>query len=577
MTSQVVPTADAATDESARRVGSSGRRRRALTGALVGAVLLGAVGGVLAATADPEVSASALVQSYPDPAAVENPTTGAVDGDQAARNATYVETELVSLNSADLAAQVADAVGRPVDDVQLEAVRVGDSNVITITATAQTPSEAAAEAQSAADLYVAARQQRLADRITGLQGTVESQITANQQALDALPNPPTNGVDVNEQQRAALAQQNVELLGARDTLQRAAADTGQVAGVIQQATAQPSGALSTAVLTVVAAVLVGALLGGVLAPVVSSLRGRVRDAQDVTGLGVPVLSPTCRSPPAGGGRATCAGSCSCRPSSCPEAPSTAAASPSSAPAPVWGTTFTAVAHARHAALRRPTLLVVHDLDAAADLLGGLQEPTLLLLGARRDTAGHAVPDGRPTELPIRKVGTAPGLAVVVVPAGSSVDDLVPTGVVDAAAEAGWAVVVDSPPLDRSDEGLRAALQCGRPCWSPPPARAASTTSTGRCRSCTAPGPPRPASCSTTPSAGGPPRPGPDDARRTGTHGGGRAGHRAPGGPGRRGRRRPAGPGEHGRPGGPGRRPRLRHRPAAGDPAEERAGLPTNRG
>lgn len=459
MTSQVVPTADAATDESARRVGSSGRRRRALTGALVGAVLLGAVGGVLAATADPEVSASALVQSYPDPAAVENPTTGAVDGDQAARNATYVETELVSLNSADLAAQVADAVGRPVDDVQLEAVRVGDSNVITITATAQTPSEAAAEAQSAADLYVAARQQRLADRITGLQGTVESQITANQQALDALPNPPTNGVDVNEQQRAALAQQNVELLGARDTLQRAAADTGQVAGVIQQATAQPSGALSTAVLTVVAAVLVGALLGGVLAPVVSSLRGRVRDAQDVTGLGVPVLSPdlpvTSRGRRAGDLRRVV----QLQALQLPGGPVNGGSLAVVGPGPGVGTTFTAVAHARHAALRRPTLLVVHDLDAAADLLGGLQEPTLLLLGARRDTAGHAVPDGRPTELPIRKVGTAPGLAVVVVPAGSSVDDLVPTGVVDAAAEAGWAVVVDSPPLDRSDEGLRAALQC----------------------------------------------------------------------------------------------------------------------
>jgi len=460
VTSQAVPGTDASSaDDPARRPGGSGRRRRALVGALVGAVVLGVVGGVLAATADPEVSASALVQSYPDPAAVENPTTGAVDGDQAARNATYVETELVSLNSADLAGQVADAVGQPVGDVQLEAVRVGDSNVITITSTASTAAEAAAEAQSAADLYVAGRQQRLADRITGLQATVESQITANQQALDALPNPPANGVDVNEQQRAALAQQNVELLGARDTLQRAAADTGQVAGVIQQATAQPSGSLSTAVLTVVAAVLVGALLGGVLAPVVSSLRGRVRDAQDVTGLGVPVLTPDL--PVAARGRR--AGNLrrvvQLQALQLPGGPVNGGSLAVVGPGPGVGTTFTAVAHARHAALRRPTLLVVHDLDQAAALLGGLQEPTLLVLGGRRDTAGHAVPDGRPTELPVRKVSRTPGLAVAVVPTGSSIDDLVPTGVVDAAAEAGWAVVVDAPPLDRSDEGLRAALQC----------------------------------------------------------------------------------------------------------------------
>lgn len=460
MTSQVVPPADAATtDEPARRAGSSGRRRRALTGALIGAVVLGALGGVLAATADPEVSASALVQSYPDPAAVENPTTGAVDGDQAARNATYVETELVSLNSADLADQVAASVGEPVADVDLEAVRVGDSNVITITATAGTEQQAAAQAQAAADIYVAGRQQRLADRITGLQGTVDTQLTANQQALDALPNPPTNGVDVNEQQRAALAQQNVELLGARDTLQRAAADTGQVAGVIQQATAQPSGALSTAVLTVVAAVLVGALLGGVLAPVASSLRGRVRDAQDVTGLGVPVLSPAL--PVASRGRR--AGNLrrvvQLQALQLPDGPVNGGSLAVVGPGPRVGTTFTAVAHARHAALRRPTLLVGHDLDELADVLGGLQEPTLLVLGGRRDTAGHAIPDERPSELLVRKVGTAPGLAVVVVPRGSSIDDLVPSGLVDAAAEAGWAVVVDAPPLDGSDEGLRAALQC----------------------------------------------------------------------------------------------------------------------
>ncbi|SCX40102.1 Chromosome partitioning ATPase, Mrp family, contains Fe-S cluster [Klenkia marina] len=460
MTSQAAPGVDASSaDDSARRAGSSGRRRRALVGALVGAVVFGAVGGVLAATADPEVSASALVQSYPDPASVENPTTGVVDGDQAARNATYVETELVSLNSADLAEQVAAAVGEPVSDVQLEAVRVGDSNVITITATAGTAAEASAEAQSAADLYVAGRQQRLADRITGLQTTVESQITANQQALDALPVPPTDGVDVNEQQRAALAQQNVELLGARDTLQRAAADTGQVAGIIQQATAQPTGALSTAVLTVVGTALVGALLGGVLAPVASSLRGRVRDAQDVTGLGVPVLTPGLPVVARGRRAGDLRRAVQLQGLQLPDGPVNGGSLAVVGPGPGVGTTFTAVAHARHAAVRRPTLLVTYDLDEATELLGGLHEPSVLLLGGRIDTSGHGIPDDRPSEVPVRRTRSVPGLAVLEVPAGSSIADLVPSGLADAASAAGWAVVVDAPPLDRSDEPLRAALQC----------------------------------------------------------------------------------------------------------------------
>ncbi|MCO7220219.1 hypothetical protein [Klenkia sp. PcliD-1-E] len=458
MTSQAVPGADASAEDPARR-GGSGRRRRALVGALLGAVLLGGLGAALAAGADPEVSASALVQSYPDPGSVENPTTGTVDGDQAARNATYVETELVSLNSADLAGQVAAAVGQPVGDVQLEAVRVGDSNVITITSTAATAAQASAQAQSAADIYVAGRQQRLADRITGLLGTVETQLTNNQQALDALPNPPLNGVDVNQQQRAALAQQNVELLGARDTLQRAAADTGQVAGVIQQATVQPSGALSSAVLTVVAAVLVGALLGGVLAPVVSSLRGRVRDAHDVTGLGVPVLSPDLPASTRGRRAGDLRRAVQLQALQLPDGPVHGGSLAVVAPGRGVGTTFTAVAHARHAALRRPTLLVSYDLEEAADVLGGLQGPTLLVLGGRRDTAGHRIPDAHPTELQVRKVTGTPGLAVLEVPSGSGIDDVVTSGLVDAAADAGWAVVVDAPPLDSSDEGLRAALQC----------------------------------------------------------------------------------------------------------------------
>lgn len=460
MTSQPVSGPDTSSaNEPTRRAGNSGRRRRALSGALIGAVLFGAVGAVLAATADPEVSASSLVQSYPDPGTVENPTSGAVDGDQAARNATYVETELVSLNSADLAGQVAAAVGVPFDEVQLEAVQVGDSNVITITSTAGTAAQAAAEAQATADLYVAGRQQRLADRIAGLQATVETQLATNQQALDGLPNPPLNGVDVNQQQRAALAQQNVELLGARDTLQRAAADTGQVAGVIQRATAQPAGALSTAVLTVVAAVLVGALFGGVLAPVVSSLPGRARDAQDVTGLGVPVLSPDLPVSSRGRRASDLRRVVQLQALQLREGPVNGGSLAVVAPGPGVGSTFTALAHARHAALRRPTLLVCYDLDAATDRLGSLHEPTLLLLGGRRGPAGHSVPDGHPTELWIRKVSSVAGLAVLLVPEGSSIDDVVPSGLVNAATEAGWAVVVDAPPLDRSDEGLRAALQC----------------------------------------------------------------------------------------------------------------------
>ncbi|MEI4278301.1 hypothetical protein [Klenkia terrae] len=446
------------TEDPTRRTGGSGRRRRALVGALLGAVVLGAGGALLAASAEPEVNAAALVQTYPDPAGVENPTTGTLDGDQAARNATYLETELVTLNSADLAAAVATTLGDAQDDVRLESVRSGDSNVITITGTSTDAQDAVAQAQTAAETYISGRQQRLADRITGLLATVETQISTNQQALDALPTPPTNGVDVNQQQRAALSQQNIDLLSARDTLQRAAADTGQVAGVIQQAAVLPSGSLSSGVLTVAAAILVGALLGGVLAPVVSSLRGRVRDSHDVSGLGVPVISPDLPAAASRRRAGVLRRVVQLQALQLPEGPVNGGSLAVVAPGPGVGTTFVALAHARHAALRRPTLLVSYDLDEIAALLGGLHEPSLVVLGTGGGS-GHSAPDAQRSEVLVRRAVGAPGLAVLALQTGTGLADVVPSGLADAAAGAGWAVVVDAPPLDRSDEGLLAARQC----------------------------------------------------------------------------------------------------------------------
>ncbi|QNG37256.1 CpsD/CapB family tyrosine-protein kinase [Geodermatophilaceae bacterium NBWT11] len=451
---------DEVADARAGRPARSGRRRRLLVGALVGALVLGAGGVALAATAERPVSAEALVQSYADPDAVENPLTGTVGGDAAARNATYVETELVYLNGTDLSTQVATTLGIDLAEVDLEAARVGDSNVINITSTAPDRAGALAQAQTAADVYIAGRVQRLTDRINAVLASVQSQITANEQAIAALPDPPITGFDSNEQQRGALGQQSVDLLNARDTLQRAAADTSQIAGQIQQADVLPSGAVSDNVLTIAAAVLLGALLGAVLAPVVSALRGRVRDDQDVANLGVPVLSPDLPSASAPRRSAALLRAVQLQALQLPAGPVNGGSLAVVAATPGVGATFTAVAHALHAARRGKTVLVTSDGPGVADGVGGLQDHVDLTLTPSNPVAGLVVVHGLRTT-------PVPGLLVLVlgeattdhVADARSIDDLLPDGFVPTATAAGWSVVVDAPPLDVSDEGVRAARQC----------------------------------------------------------------------------------------------------------------------
>lgn len=460
MTTPVPHTAvDEVADARAGRPARSGRRRRLLGGALVGALLLGAGGAALATTADRPVSAEALVQSYADPDTVENPLTGTVGGDAAARNATYLETELVYLNGTDLADQVAATLGVPTSDVDVEAVRVGESNVINITSTAPDQAAALAQAQTAADVYITGRQQRLTDRINSVLNTVLSQITANEQAIAALPDPPTVGFDSNEQQRAALSQQNVDLLNARDTLQRAAADASQIAGQIQQADVLPSGAVSDTVLTIAAAVLLGALLGAVLTPVVSGLRGRVRDDQDVANLGVPVLSPDLPSASQPRRSTALHRAVQLQALQLPAGPVNGGSLAIVAATPGVGATFTAVAHALHSARRGRTVLVTSDGDAVADAVGGLHDRVDLTFTPADPAADLVVVRGLwGTSIPELLVLVLGETSTDHVTDARSIDDLLPEGFVPTATAAGWSVVVDAPPLDSSDEGVRAARQ-----------------------------------------------------------------------------------------------------------------------
>ena len=432
-----------------------GRRRRVAMGALAGALVLGAAGAALSATQDVPDSASALVFSAPDPTVVDRVAAGLSGGDPARRNTTFLETELARLHSADLAEQVRRSLTGS-GSLDLEATRVGESNVLEITATHSDARTAVRQAQAAADVYSLDRQSRLAERIDGLTAAIDEEIAATDAAITALGAPPATGADLDERQREALQRQYAGQFVTRDLLQRELATVGQSAVVVQDAAPLPGGRLPAGVTTTLGTASIGAIGGSVLLALAGSLRSRVRDEEDVAALGAPLVSP---SLPRGHGSpeslADLERAVQLQTLQLPAGPAAGGSLAVLGPTAGVGATFTAVQHALHAARRRRTLLI-----SAEGRSGALDH-----LGLHTDDAGSATPDGPPgpTGAPVRgaRRTSVPGLYLLTFPTEAD-----PAGIqhllveaLPAAAAAGWAVVVHSPPLDRSPIGVSAARWC----------------------------------------------------------------------------------------------------------------------
>jgi Mrp family chromosome partitioning ATPase len=440
--------------------GTRARWRRSLVTAAAGAVVLGVVGGVVAATLDRDVSASSLVLTSPDPSAVENPVDPGAVGDENARNSTYLETELVYLSGADLAGATATALGGGTP--RLTAARVGDSNVVEITATAATAGAAREQAQSATDIYVEGRRQRLADRITTQLTALETQIT---QTTDELTDLDASVVQTTAQQQQSqtLRTRYADQLAVRDTLQRAQADVPRVASVVQNATVRAGAGLPPFVWGALLGALLGGLVGAAAPLVLRTADGRLRDEHDLDDLAVPVLVPAV--PAAGESRRRGGGDVAravqLQALQLPSGPTDGGSLAVLAGSSGVGASFVATQHAVHAARGGTTLLVcaagigpdAHELGVDDDGPGAAS----LTVGrdgrVSEDRLGEIVQDTGVPDLWVLGPGEAEE--------GPRVPDAVLVAVVAAASRLGWRVVVDTPPLDTSDTGVRVTRVCDR--------------------------------------------------------------------------------------------------------------------
>ncbi|MEJ5945313.1 hypothetical protein WDZ17_08405 [Pseudokineococcus basanitobsidens] len=440
-----------------------GATQVALVAVLLAALVGALVGGLVGASRAVSSTATTLLALQPD-SSVSSDADASLDPSVDVSDA-FLQTELVYLNSDRFVSSVEDTVG---DDVDVEATRVNQSNVVQVSATADSPEVALAASEAAASSYVDQRTQAASDRLDTQAAAVQDQLDIVLQqiasATDGAVLPPDSSQSTALQGRY----ENLLTLSSSIALARQASDQG--ATVLQPAVlAEPDGVSPTA-LGVVLGALLGALVGAGGALVWRQRSTTLRGESDLVGV-ERVLAP--RAPatgadlllPAGAGATSALARAAQRQSAQllagrDDAPVVVAFVGATEGA---GTSVVAVHHAAAMARRAPVLLVCAG-DAAPDAgpapagrLPGVDRHArgLLDLGvAGREplTAQDVMAVVQASEvdgLLVVTAGTRPGRV-------GDLEHLVGRGLVAALRGTGHDVVVDAPSLDRSGAGPRLA-------------------------------------------------------------------------------------------------------------------------
>lgn len=419
----------------------------ALIGAQVGAVLAGSRSVMATATVTLALQPDAVVSGDPNRTMDTTPTD---DG-------SFLQRELVYLGGPELEREVR---AKTTVDAALEATQVEKSTVVALAATAESP-EQAQRADAAAVAIYADRRRRIAnERLTTLARETELQTDAVRKSLQSVSgNAGSRSGGGDSPQTSALQSRYANLLALAGSIQFVRQTVGDGVAVIQAPTVPArSGAPSKAL---------GAALGGLLGLVVGlstlilrrRFDPRISSAAEIEDTGARVITPvTPRIKSNWGTQLVSAGA---------RASSRLTRSISLQSAQLlperdhhqtrglilvgvstgMGTSILAAQHAAILARRRPTLLV-----CAADLAGA---DLASLLGSSDDQAGLAelaMVDGpvQPDDVRAKAAPSrVPGLSLLGAGIGGNLQGLellAERGLVRAAREAGWDVVVDAPAL-----------------------------------------------------------------------------------------------------------------------------------
>ena len=403
-----------------------------VAGLLLGGIIGAAYGGSRAASFSAVTSLSVL----PDSSVIGQVSAGTSAPTQDATD--FIQSQLIVLNGGPLRARVRQQL-KLAGDPALSSTQVGQTYVVQLVATADQKATALAEAKAGGEAYAALRRGQLGDDVNAAIRSVRAQVTSVGGSL--LTRRGTVGAE-----GSALQDEYERLLAVSSALELAKGQAARAVTVVTPAGIQ-SGGLSRAAKDGVGGALLGALIGLALLLLRRRLVPRIRSTGDVTALGLPALLPSL--PKLSGSPTT-----STRGRLLASRIAGATLQDGKlAPVVVVGATrsvgvsFVVATLAHQLAERVPVLV----LPAAEIGRGKGPLPSALATSAvdAQELLAKVVPSA------------VPGVSVLPL-ASNDPEDLrrfrsaLSTGLLQAAAEQGWLVLVDAPPLDASDVALDCA-------------------------------------------------------------------------------------------------------------------------
>lgn len=416
----------------------------AVVGVLVGAAL----GALLGSTREAVFRAETVFSVLPE-AQISSQALGGASGGQDAT--AFIQSELVVLNGPERQAEVQRELGLD-SSPAFSSSQVGLTFVIRVSGEGASPEEAVAVVAAVADGYAEERRASLGADLERASASVNAQLEQLSQTLLSPQFAPST-VGAEPTQVVALREEYGRLLSVSSGLSLATGQLERAVSTLQPPAVTSSDALSPTLLFALGGALLGALVASGARLAFGRSSGRLQDSADLEGLGVPVLLPALPAVPT----ADLPGAVLrvAREARLLAARTVPAGGRERTALVLFGTTseassgFVAAALAGRLAERGPVLLV---------LAGDVVRPgTHVRLGLPEQVDGLLdLPAGPVVAEALRALAVPSALPGVNVLARGRADvrpeslqELIDDGLIEAAEDTGWTVVVDAPPLDRS--------------------------------------------------------------------------------------------------------------------------------
>ena len=265
--------------------------RKTLAALVVGLIVGALAGGLYGASRPTTYTATSALSVLPDPTLSTAQQSGTNNSTPTQDATAFIQSELVTLNSA----QLADGVQRTLrlsSTPDVASTQVGQTYVVQITANEPTRAEAVSVATATGNAYRAIRVGQLTNEVQTQLASTNAQLSTVSASLSSSTSRNTGALTPSQ---SAIQTEYERLLSVRSSLSATLSSVGTVVRVLTPARISTA-SLSTTAKSALGGAVAGALLGLLLLIVVRRASPRIRSVSDLAALDVPVLLPVLTEP-----------------------------------------------------------------------------------------------------------------------------------------------------------------------------------------------------------------------------------------------------------------------------------------